>query len=373
MSNIENRFVTYYTPLLNSFCKELTEKMPADAFHGIPHPFIPAWGTRYELSTIKMAIIGKETRGWDPCLPEYISAVQNGKWDLLSDIREFQNLDYVDWNKGHRYTFWGFVMYFLAALYGVKNWEVLKQRNFPNILNSFLWANASAIECWNSEGIPEGTDITAHQHAREAAVKLNDYQHIQRLFAPDVAIIMCSIGECNLFLRNITKTLVSNKNNVRVWKTERGIIFNMPHPNNMRWNNGADFYAQTIRDGLIEHGLFQPLKEFMDCDKDAEKILEVFFSRCNDSAKNTKEAVAFIATELRKQQATMTVRMLCNILNELGYRTVYGSKYLAGRGSYKMVSSAWHYYQEHLNQSDTAESIALAFTKPNGDYAYWDY
>lgn len=365
--NLYDRYTEYYKPLLRQFCKEITDKYPPEAFAKIPHPFIPSWGTRYELSLVKMAIIGKETAGWDPELSKYIEDVQNEKWNSSFDISEFQNLDYVKWNDGHRYSFFGFVMYFLAALYGVKNWEVLKQRHFPNILNSFLWGNASAIECEDSVG-PDVNKL-AHQCARQAAGSLNDYQHIHNLFTPNVSIIMCSRAECNFYLRNTEKVLMWDQNLVRLWKIANGsIIFSMPHPNNMRWNKGADFYAQTIRQGMIEHGLFQPMPDFMDCDQESEEILNTFFSKCKQNAKNTREAVAFIATELRKQQATMTVRMLCNILNRLGYRTTYNSEYSAGRGSYKMISCAWDYY--HVQAPDIAESIAMAFTLPNGKYAY---
>ena len=371
MMDLMNRYSDYYKPLLQQFCKDITAKLPAEEFHGIPHPFIPAWGSSYEMSGVKMAIIGKETRGWAPCLPDYISEVQQGRWESSFDISEFQNLDYVDWNNGHRHTFFGFVMYFLAALYGVKNWELLKQRHFPNILNSFVWGNVCAIESWGSDGIPGDTNPVAHQCARDAAYILNDYCHVQKLFSPDVAIIMCARQECNSYLRNTKKTLVWDRDGVRLWQlSEGGFVFNMPHPNNMRWNLGADFYAQTIRRSLIENKLFQPLPEFLDCDKESEAILNLFFAQCTKNAHNTKEAVAFIATELRKQQATMTVRMLCDILNKLGYRTTYESQYLGGRGSYKMVAGAWSHYQEHLKQPAIAESIALAFTRPNGEYAY---
>lgn len=370
--NLYDRYTEYYKPLLRQFCKEITDKYPPEAFANIPHPFIPSWGTRYEMSLVKMAVIGKETAGWDPNLPEYTSHIQQEQWNSSFDISEFQNLDYVGWTggKGHRYTFWGFVMYFLAALYGVRNWEILKQRHFPNILNSFLWGNASAIESFDS--IKKRTadiDLQAYQCARTAANSLNDYQHIQKLFSPNVSIIMCSRSECNFFLRNTEKVLMWNQNLVRLWKLANGnIVFNMPHPNNMRWNKGADFYAQTIRQGLIEHGLFRPMPEFMDCDQESEEILNSFFLKCKQNAGNTREAVAFIATELRKQQATMTVRMLCNILNRLDCKTTYGSKYEGGRGSYQMISRAWQYYQSQA--PDIAESIATTFTLPNGKYAY---
>jgi hypothetical protein len=371
-TNLQKSYIEYYKPLLRKFCKELTDKLPASAYHGIPRPFIPAWGKRYEQSMVKMAFIGLETCGFDPTLPKYIEQVQREEWDSSFDISKFQNIDYVGWTagKGTRYTFWGFVMYFLAALYNVKNWEVLKQRKHQNLLNCFVWGNASAIECWKSDGIPEGTDPKAHQIAREAAYPLNDFQHMQTIFTPNVSIIMCCRESCDQFLRNTDKKLLWDQEGVRLWKSDNAIIFNMPHPNNMRYNKRADHYANIIRTGLKEHGWFQPMKEFMDYDKETTELLNTFFTKCRERAQNTKEAVAFIATELRKQNARMTVRLLCNLLNELGYRTTYGTEYSAGRGSYRMIASAWKHYNDNLKKPDIAENIALAFTKPNGEYAY---
>ncbi len=374
MSKLSATYAEYYKPLLTRFCEKLTDRFPADAYEGIPHPFIPAWGQRYEQAMVKMAVIGLETRWWDPTLPTYIADVQSGRWESSFDVSEFQNLDYTQWTNGHRHTFWGFVMYFLASLYEVENWEVLKQHRRPEILNGFVWGNATAIERWESEGIPK--DIAkreAHQVARDAAYELNDYRHLQTIFAPNVSIIMCARGACNNYLRNTEKTLLWDKDGVRMWTTKDGLIFNMPHPNAMRFGKGADYYAGTIRSGLLEHKLFYPLPEFMDCDQEAEAFLSDVLGKCKDCCRNTKQAVALIATELKKQDAKMTVRMLCNILNKLGYRTGYGTEYVAGRGSYRMIAGAWHYYRNVLNRPDTADAIALAFTKPNGDYAYMDY
>ena len=367
---ILRHYSEYYKPLLSQFCNDIVALLPAENFHGIPHPFIPAWGKRYMQSTVKMAVVGLETRGWNPELPEYITDVLKNDWESSFDVSEFQNLDYVEWNRGHRYTFWGFVMYFLAALYGVKNWEILKQRKREEILNCFAWGNVTAIERWESTGIPEETDKAAWKIARKMAIPLNDFQHMKTTLAPEVVIIMCNQHDCNQYLRNTSKELIYDENGIRYWKSGDIHIFNMPHPNRMKFEQGADFYAQQIRNSLEINNLFLQLDEFMDCDKEAELMLSNFFSHCR--AKNTKEAVAFIATELRKQDAKMTVRLLCSVLNKLGYRTTYGTEYSAGRGSYKMVAGAWLYYK-NKGEDDIAENIALAFTKPNGDYAYWNY
>ena len=214
------RYCEFYKPLLRQFCKELTDKLPAESFRGIPHPFIPSWGIRYEQSLVKTAIIGLETCGWAPEISEYIGQVKNEQWNSSFDMSKFQNLDFVNWSNGtmNRYAFWGFVMYFLASLYGVKNWEVLKQRKHAELLNSFVWGNVCAIERRASQGVSEGASPEAHGLARAAAQPLNDFQHIQRLFAPQVTIILCARGDCDNYLRNTEKVQMWDKNGVRLWK-----------------------------------------------------------------------------------------------------------------------------------------------------------
>ena len=372
---LPDRYREYYMPLLRKFCKELTDRLPADNFQGIPHPQIPLWGSRYEQSLIKIAFIGLETRGYNPTLNVCLKDIQDEKWNSsFDDLSEFQNLDFVAWTKPRHYdygTFWGFVLYFLATLYGIENWKVLKQCQHANILNSFVWGEATAIEKWDN--VKNTASKDAHTIALEFSGMLNDYQHLKNLFAPQVSII-CTSGACENYLRNTHKSLVFNENGLRFWKADNDLIFNIPHPDYLHRKNrkqNLPIYAERIRETLIEEGYFQPFLPFMDYDEKSLSLLNLnVFRRCIPKTTEVKDAIAYIATELRKQNAKMTVRLLCYILNQLGYRTKYGSEYQAGVGSYHTISLAYRRYSEGFHQEDIAKAIADAFTKPNGDYAW---
>jgi hypothetical protein len=142
----------------------------------------------------------------------------------------------------------------------------------------------------------------------------------------------------------------------------------MPHPNAMRFNCGADFYAKKIRTELKLRGLMEEMPEFTRMGADSAKLEKYLYDH-TPCDKGVYEAIAFIANEMKKQNATMTVPLLFKIINELGFKTTYGDEYQAGRGSYRVISCAyWQYYNE--GDKDIAHAIAVAFKRPNGEYAY---
>lgn len=366
---LSERVREHYIPLLEKFREELLVKHPAEAYRGLSEIFLPAWGKAYERAPLKMAIMGLETYGWGDDLSVTIEKIGAKDWNHVFDVSEFQNLDYTQWGKT-RYTFWGFGLFFLAALYGVKNWNILKQREHADILDHFVWGNACAIETWNSKAVDrEKTDWPTWADAFEASRPFNSFAHLQELFAPRVTIAMCAHGVCDSFLADCSPVLQWERNNVRLFKVGNDYVFNMPHPNNMKFNYGADVYAKTVREALQELKLFQPLPEFVDkCEAEAQEILG-YLAACIKGKQTTREAVRAIAEELHRQGARMTVERLCDVLNAAGFRTQYGTEYAGERGSYRMVSCAYGWYAES-GEADVADKIAQAFTKPDGSYAY---
>lgn len=358
-----------YIPLLERFRAELLAKHPAEAYRGLSEIFLPAWGKAYECAPLKMAFVGLETYGWGRDLSVTIEKIGAKDWDHVFDVSEFQNLDYTQWGKT-RYTFWGFSLFFLAALYGVKDWNILKQRAHADILDHFVWGNAYAVESWNSKAIDKAkTDEATWADAFEVSRPFNTFTHLQALFAPQVTIMMCAQDVCNAFLSACSPKLQWKRNNVRLFKVGDAYVFNMPHPNKMKYEYGADAYAKTVREALQELGLFQPLPNFVNaCEIEAQEILG-YLAACVKGKKTTREAVRAIAEELHRQGARMTVGRLCDVLNAAGFRTQSGAEYIGGRGSYRMVSCAYTWYDEH-GEPDVAEKIAQAFTKHDGSYAY---
>ena len=84
-----------YRPLLDEFVKELA-KNPSSDYAGIPHPFLPEEGRNYDHALKRIAIVGKETRGWGPNLDSFIPNYLASGFDFSAEMAEFQNLDFKD-------------------------------------------------------------------------------------------------------------------------------------------------------------------------------------------------------------------------------------------------------------------------------------
>lgn len=259
---LAERVKEHYAPLLKTFRETLLAKHPEDAYEGMSELFLPAWGKAYERAPLKMAIVGLETYGWGDNLSVTLEKIGAEDWKYVLGTSKFQDLAYTQWG-AHRYTFWGFAMFFLASLYGVRDWNVLKQRAHADILSQFVWGNVHALEQWPLTDMTK-TDWQAWKDALDAAASFNTFTHLQALFAPRVTIVMCARGECDAYLAGCAPTLQWERDNVRLFKVGEDYVFNVPHPTNMKFNYGADAYAKTIREALQDLGLSQSLPEFVN-------------------------------------------------------------------------------------------------------------
>ena len=94
--DITENFEEEYRPLVDSFISKLASN-PAVDYEGIPHMFLPAWGKNYHHALIRIAIVGKETRGWEPNLDQFIVGYPKEKY-IEEDRRKFQNLTFRNSN-----------------------------------------------------------------------------------------------------------------------------------------------------------------------------------------------------------------------------------------------------------------------------------
>lgn len=385
MTNLFDAFCAHYKPLVEEFAATLTKADHPECYAKIPELFLPAWGKRYEDSLLRIAFIGRDTATWRENIHKTIDRVHDGDWEGIFNPSEFQKLDYTGWGKT-RYSFWGFALYFLAWLYGVENWEILKNKNHKDILASFAWGNANSIERWDSKTIEKARkDMSRkereafraiHGSVKNASRVFDDYSHFEELLAPDVVFIMCESSDCDFYLSKSNPgnpIFREDSANLRVFRIGKALVVNIPHPQGIMYRHDdhkADYYAHQLRSVLEENGAFLSMKnEFLADAKMAKEFLDTFARQLDSKKLSTRDAVEKIALELRKQDACMTVPCLCRILNKAGFRTNRGYEYSAGRGSYRMLSWFYrHYYK--TEKSDVAEAIAEAFKKSNGEYAY---
>ena len=378
-------FCAHYKPLVEEFATTLTKAGPPERYEKIPELFLPAWGNRYEDSLLRIAFIGRDTATWGKDIHKTIDRVHEGDWSGIFDQSEFRNLDYIGWGNGTRYSFWGFILYFLAWLYGVENWEILKNKSHTDILNCFAWGNANSVERWDSKTIVKAREglsreerkafKATHGIVKNASRVFDDYSHFEKLLAPDVVFIMCESSDCDFFLSKSNPgdpIFREDSANLRVFRIGKALVVNIPHPQGIMYrrdNHKAGYYARQLRSVLEENGAFLPMKnEFLADAKMAKEFLDIFARQLDSKKLKTRDAVVKIAVELRKQDACMTVPCLCHVLNDAGFRTNWGYEYSAGRGSYRMLS--WFYWHFKNEKPDVAEAIAEAFKKPNGEHAY---
>lgn len=381
MPTLYEKYCDYYRPLVKEYAATLSRQIDdIKRYRLIPELFMPAWGKRYETSLCRMAFIGRDTYGWGDDITYFIQKVNQEQWENIFDVGEFQNLDYVDWS-GNRYTFWGFALYFLAWLYGIEDWGLLKQKSHSDILSSFAWGNTNSIERWDSKSIRKAREAEppldgyAFDIAKTESRIFDSYEHFEKLFEPNIVIISCQSSDSDFYLSRSKKELLFQdcSADLRVYKINEAIIICIPHPTGIMYRSDdkkADYYASTLRDIIQKNGKFYPMKDEFLSDADmSSKFLNVYLKTLNPKKMSTKEAVASIAMEVRRQDAKMTVNYLCDVLNKAGFRTQWGCEYSAGRGSYRMLSWFYDYYKSQ-GQMDISTAIAEAFTNVYGQYAY---
>ncbi len=361
-----------YRPLLDEFVRELA-KYPCSDYIGIPHPFFPEAGRNYDHALKRIAVVGKETRGWGPNLDQFIPDYLENGFDFSKEMADFRNLDFKDpsWMGGRptRASFWGFWMNVLAKIYGIQEWKEIQEGKFDVLLDSFVWGNANAVETWTSEGV--NAKAPGYSRAKQLSEqKFDSINLLLKATAPHVVILLCSLGERNRYLGDGFSVVEVVEDRVSVLQRDDLLVFYAPHPNNQRfYSGGADVFARIIRDLLAKYGFFCPLPDVLHNGL-LSATRQALIDECVGIHKF--DAIAKVAHELRKQHSYMTARSLClDVLNPAGHTTNYGTPYTGNKkGSCRLVSTAWNHFQNVKNRPDIAEDIALSFTDMNGDYAY---
>lgn len=371
--NIESRFNQVYKPLLSQFVSNLATRPYAD-YKGIPHVFLPAWGKNYQHALVRMAIVGKETRGWGPNLDEFIPLYANGSYSLDQDRVEFQNLDFRDasWmgDRPTRGSFWGFWMNVLSKVYGIDNWEELKKGQYEFILDSFVWGNANSIETETSAGLAEEVrGSEGYWFAKQESAVFDSLALLRSVFDPHVVILTCSNAERDSYLGSTMEFVETVDSRVNVYRDGQFLVFHMCHPNGQRYHpGGSDEFARIVRNLLCKYKLFCPLPNVFNQVLPQESI-QILVNECRGL--DVYSMIAKVAHELRNQRSCMTARRLClDILNKAGATTRWGTEYTGNtRGPCKLVSSAWKHY-DAAGEKSVAENIAYAFKTVSGYYAY---
>jgi len=82
-----------------------------------------------------------------------------------------------------------------------------------------------------------------------------------------------------------------------------------------------------------------------------------------------KEYIKRLATFLCENGTTMAANELAEHLNRNKFKTSYGTEYEGGRGTYTLIHATYDWLVTNGKQIE-ADSVASAFTKPDGSYAF---
>jgi hypothetical protein len=370
MKSLTERYLEFYTPLVQEFIQKV-ESLPIPEIKDMPEPFLPLFGKDYEQSALRIIFIGQDTRWWWD-LRKFTDAEKTCPGSKLRErLDQFRTRPFTEWGKT-RNTFWGFVMMTIAALHGKKDWGLMKAGAMVEILNSIACGNANAIELFTSSakriGVPEGF----WNAVRVNGEPFDRFQHIVETLKPRVAIILCKGLNTARYFGPHRVELVSQKDGITHYRLpEIGVdVFQVPHPVNMKFNQGADHFCTKLTELLINNRLILRFPQFLARQADAQHVMDYLYQNAPpESACDKFDFVAWVATELTKRDTFMSVPALCELLNSKGYKTNYGASYDAGRGSYRLVRSAY-YRLVRKGEPETAKNIALAFRRPNFMYAY---
>ncbi len=367
--SIDEDFFSKYTPLVTHFCAQF--RVPLSEHLGnTPQPFFPSFGTRYADAPLRVAFVGMETRGWGNAKEFIEKAHIDARAVLRADLEYFRGLDFCDWTNNFGYTFFDFVLFFLSRIHKLPDFKVLKRRLNKNILQSFAWGNCNAIERYEVTSKKKGVPYDVWKAVKDASVPIDQAKFIIEAFSPDVLIILWKRMSPAAYFEGMDYVHVSSEGDVDHFTLKAGKVhvFRIPHPQNMRWGRGREYFADRLAAQFAQHGFSVEFPTVLQASVNSERFIRSLVHAI-PAGTSKFECVEWLANRLGEKENLMTIPALTCILNELGYRTNYGSNYVGGRGTYRLVKSV---YDRCCSRGDnaTARRIAEAFVRPNGEYAY---
>ena len=379
MSTLNDRRIAEYQTYISKFINDIQGVDPT----GIPEPHIPVFGETYEKCKYKMVFCGMETYGWG----ELKNFIQNEPEKLVTASDYTVNeLEFLGWRKNDHATFWGFILKFLAAFYKVDFQDIVNPKKYPELLKSFIWANANSIERYDVTASKEGADQSSWLKVKEASKNLDNLNHIINVAKPHVVFILYKDANENFFLKEGIGTkaygvnIDDRKNYLRIDDKELGYsyyyrrdsdthIFHLPHPRYFGVRFGFSKYINSILAKIQQYHIWPELPS----SDNNEWFIDNDSRYCKSSIEYKRIFIADLAKVLVEHKMTMAGNELRVLFNQNGINTSNGSPYSntpsGNRGIHKVISSTWKYY-ESIGDHQTAYNIARAFVNQYNAYAY---
>lgn len=371
MSTMDQRYLNHFTPLVQEFLQEV-DSLSHPNIEKMPQPFLPLFGTNYATSAFRLMIIGQDTYWWHD-LRDFLAAEKaNPGSKLVETLQSFRAHQFTGWGNSRQH-FWGFAMMLLATLHGHEDWQAMKQGKMTEILDSFAWSNGNAVELYNSTAGKLAVPVSYWNVIRQAGERFNRFRHIQETLQPQAVVVMYrGINMSTYFEGYRLEEISRNQRLIHYRLPDVGVdVFHVPHPRSMNYREGTDHFRDKLKELFIQHGFTTIFDKFLSGQKAGNKSMEYLRAKAPviTESFDKYQFVSWVAEELAKRDSFMSVPALMDLVNANGGETDYGEPFTGGRGSYRLVSGAYHRL-ENAGQKERARSVAVAFRRPNFEYAY---
>lgn len=380
MNSLDERYKEFYEPRATSFYARLQDlNIRQDVLDETPALFIPCYGSLYEKSHIKIAVMGKETYGW-----WYLSSASN---DPMWGIREFRKKGPAEW----RNPFWQYFAQILGDIYGVDKDDILNPEGL--FIPSIAWNNCLSIESSKSKTFCDWADDDFVELSKiqelASTFDISNIHDFIKVFSPNVIFFFYrNNAEYDSWKWQADAELIStqtiNDISIEEYKIEQTIIFHIPHPNYLVKGHAQSYeMGKHIVKRLKHYNLFAPLPSEIwyheaNCHHCSSEYIH-FKNVVNECTKIlsaadlnliARTAIATVAVELRKMKSKMSGIIMMRLLNEIPMFKDYGWIYSEdGRGPLATIKGAYNFFYNN-EEYDIADNIALSFTRKNGLYAW---
>lgn len=377
MALMEDHYIDYYTPLVQAFVREASFLEHPDVPR-LPEPFLPAFGPQYEKSALRLVIIGQDTRGWGDIRTFLQAESSDPGCKVRETIAYFAERPFTEWGAQASH-FWGFAMMLIGLLHGREDWGAMKNDEFSAILDSFAWGNANAVELYGSSHATTKVARSYWDSVRKAGEPLNRFRHLAETLHPRVAVLMNRQVNFKAYFEGYSpEERYRDGRFAQYFLPEVGVdVFHVPHPKSMNFIEGTESFHHRLRELIFRNGFAAEFPEFVT-DPDAHHSVINWLLQhgpAREPGFDKFDYVSWVAEELAKRQTFMSVPTLIDLLNARGETTDRGTPFVAeNQGPYKLVSASYH-RMEGMGTEDgrrRAHNIAVAFRKPNFEYAYSD-
>lgn len=356
-----DRFSLHYEGLISDFYKRIRHL----DYRGMPEPHIPVIGSCYSKCKYKIAFYGIETAWWHE-MEEFMKVAKtNPRAASMLHFDDVEDMTCLGWTNNPHTSFWDFLFTFVASFYHV---DVNKVRNgdYPDLVHSFIWGNTNSIEKYDGlQAYYNEVPREIYSEIKKQSRIFDNSEHLINIARPNVVIVLnWGEGE-DWFINKKTDSYYYKINDHLYYYYKRNTqthIFQTHHPRSLALRFGFTEIVNELLEQISLCNIWDKLPEGID------EMFEPEVRKGNIEKRN--ELIANIASGLIKTHSVMCGQQLVDVLNDNGITQNNGNPYSAGRGIYRTISSAWHYYHDILGDEQTAYNIAMSFVNSDGDYAY---